>query len=103
MKASRRALFLGLCMAASAVTVPAIASAGVAVDINVAPPPLRVETVPPPRAGFVWVPGYWNYRGHEHVWVAGRWVGERRGYHWVADRWDQRGPHWHHEAGHWER
>jgi hypothetical protein len=103
MKASRKALLLGLCMAASAVTVPTIASAGVAIDIDIAPPPLRVETVPPPRVGFVWAPGYWDYRGHDHVWVKGRWVGERHGYHWVADRWEQRGPHWHHEPGHWER
>ena len=34
MKASRKAIFLGLCMAASAVTVPTIASAGIAVDIR---------------------------------------------------------------------
>ena len=67
MKASRKALLLGLCMAASAVAVPTIASAGVSVDIDIAPPPLRVETVPPPRVGFVWAPGYWDYRGHDHV------------------------------------
>jgi hypothetical protein len=53
MKASRKALLLGLCMAASAVALPTIASAGVAIDIDIAPPPLRVETVPPPRVGFV--------------------------------------------------
>jgi hypothetical protein len=103
MKASGKALFLGLSMAASAVTVPTIASAGIAIDIDIAPPPLRVEAVPPPRGGFVWAPGYWEYRGREHVWVGGRWVSERRGYHWVPDRWEQRGPHWHHERGHWER
>jgi phosphate-selective porin len=44
MKASRKALLLGLCMAASAITAPTIASAGVAIDIDVAPPPVRVET-----------------------------------------------------------
>ena len=60
MKASRKALFLGLCMAASAVGLPTIASAGVAIDIDIAPPPVRVETVPPPRVGFVWAPGYWE-------------------------------------------
>jgi hypothetical protein len=51
----------------------------------------------------VWAPGYWEWRGGQHVWVGGRWMGERRGYHWVPDRWEQRGPHWHHYAGHWER
>jgi hypothetical protein len=103
MKASRKALLLGLCMAAGAITAPTIASAGVAIDIDVAPPPVRVETVPPPRAGYIWSPGYWEWRGHEHVWVAGSMIHERRGYHWVPAHWDQRGPHWHHEPGRWER
>jgi len=88
MKASRKALLLGLMLAAGA---------------GAAPPPIRVEPMPPPRVGYVWAPGFWEWRGHEHVWVAGRWVGERRGYHWIPDRWEQRGPHWHHERGHWER
>ena len=69
----------------------------------IAPPPVRVETVPQPRAGFVWAPGYWDYRGHDHIWVGGRWVHERPGFRWVPDRWEQRGPHWHHAQGHWER
>jgi WXXGXW repeat (2 copies) len=103
MKASRKALFLGLCMAASAVTVPTIVSAGVAIDIDVAPPPVRVETVPPPRVGYVWSPGYWAWRGHEHVWVPGSQIRERHGYHWVPAHWDQRGPRWHHEPGRWVR
>jgi hypothetical protein len=92
---------LALCIGASA--APGLAAAGIAIDIDIAPPAPRVEVVPPPRAGYEWAPGYWDYRGHEHVWVPGRWVGERRGYHWVPDRWEQRGPHWHHEPGHWER
>jgi hypothetical protein len=103
MNSSRKALLLGLCIAASAVSAPAVTFAGVIVDVDVAPPPLRVEEVPPPRAGFVWAPGYWEWRGGQHVWIGGRWVGERRGYHWVPDRWEQRGPHWHHYVGHWER
>ncbi len=102
MKASHRGLFLGLCIAASAVVAPTMASAAI-VDIEVAPPPARLESVPLPRVGFVWAPGYWVWRGHEHRWVAGRWVHERRGYHWVPDRWEPRGPRWHYERGHWER
>lgn len=103
MKASHKALFLGLCMAASSAAVPTIASAGVVVDIDVAPPPVRVEEVPAPRAGYVWAPGFWEWRGGRHVWIGGHWIVERRGYHWVPDRWNQVGPHWHHERGHWER
>ena len=103
MKASRKALLLGLTMAAGTVAAPTIASAGVGIEIEVAPPPIRVETVPEPRVGYVWAPGYWEWRERAHVWVPGRYIRERHGYHWVADRWEQRGPRWHHEHGHWER
>lgn len=103
MKSSRKALLLGLCIAASAVAAPVVTMAGVVVDVDVAPPPLRVEEVPAARPGYVWAPGFWEWRGGQHVWVGGRWIGERHGYHWVPDRWEQRGPHWHHYAGHWER
>jgi WXXGXW repeat (2 copies) len=103
MRSTQRALLLGLCMAASAVVAPTIASAGVSVDIDIAPPPVRVEEVPGPRSGYVWAPGFWEWRGGTHVWVPGRWRGERHGYHWAPDRWEQRGAHWHHERGHWER
>ena len=103
MNAFRKTLFLGLCLAASAITLPTIASAGVSIDIDIAPPPVRVEVVPPARVGYVWAPGYWEWRDHAHVWVGGRYIAERRGYRWVPDRWEQHGPHWRHEAGHWER
>ena len=103
MKVTRKALLLGLCMATSGIVLPTIASAGVSVDIDVAPPPLRVETVPHARAGYLWAPGFWEWRNRGHVWVPGRWRAERRGYHWVPDRWEQRGPHWHRDRGHWER
>ncbi len=63
MKGSRKALLLGLMMAAGTVAAPTIASAGIVVDIDVAPPPVRVETVPEPRVGYVWAPGFWEWRG----------------------------------------
>src|ERR1700676_5578896 len=103
MKGSHKALLLGLVIAASTVAAPTMASAGVFVDIDVAPPPVRVEVVPPPRVGYAWAPGFWAWRGHGHVWVPGRGIGEHGGYHWIPDGWEQRGPHWHHERGHWER
>ena len=103
MKASRKAFLLGLSLAAGAITAPTIATAGIMIDIYVAPPPVRIETVPAPRVGYVWAPGFWEWRGHQHVWVEGHWMGERRGYHWVPDRWEPHGPHWHYEPGHWVR
>lgn len=103
MKASGYALLLGVLMAAGGVAAPTIASAAVGIDIEVAPPPVRVETIPERRMGYIWAPGFWEWRHGAHVWVPGHYIRERRGYHWVADRWVQVGPHWHHERGHWER
>jgi hypothetical protein len=103
MKMTRKALLVSLCIAGSAMTVPVGASAGVGVDIDIAPPAPQVEIVPGPRVGYVWAPGFWEWRGGTHVWVGGRWRGERAGYHWAPDRWEQRGSHWHHNQGHWER
>jgi hypothetical protein len=103
MKKMTQACFVSAWIAASAMVIPLVASAGVGIDINIAPPAPQVEVVPGPRPGYVWAPGYWDYRGNRHVWIRGHWIGERRGYRWVPDRWEQRGPHWHHERGHWER
>jgi hypothetical protein len=99
----RKSVIAALILAASTASVPVVSSAGVVVDIDVAPPAPRVEVLPPPRAGFVWAPGYWAWRNGAHVWIGGHWIAERRGYHWVPDRWEQVGPHWHYWRGHWER
>ena len=103
MKDTGKAFLAGLLIAGSALIAPTVVSAAVFVDVGIAPPAPQVEVVPAPRAGFVWAPGYWDYRDHGHVWVGGRWIPERRGWHWVPDRWEQRGPHWHHVPGVWVR
>jgi hypothetical protein len=99
----RKLLLATLLLAATASVAPTVSLAAVSIDIDVAPPPARLEVVPGPRPGFVWAPGYWAWRGHEHAWVGGRWVRERRGYHWVRDTWVGDGPHYHFVRGHWER
>jgi hypothetical protein len=73
-----------------------------AIDIEIAPPEPRVVVVPPPRAGYVWAPGYWAYHGHHHVWVEGRWLKERPGWHWVPDRWVAHEGRYRYEPGRWE-
>ena len=35
---------------------------------------------PSARPGYVWSPGYWDWRGHRHVWVNGHWERARHGY-----------------------
>ena len=101
--AMRKLLLATLLLTAAAGIAPAVSVAGVNVDIDVAPPAPRVELVPGPRAGYVWAPGYWAWRGHQHAWVGGHYLRERRGYHWVPDAWQGNGPHYHYMRGHWER
>jgi hypothetical protein len=100
---TRKLLLATLWLAATASIAPVVSSAAVNIDIDVAPPAPRVEVVPEPRHGYVWAPGYWEWRGHEHVWVAGHFIRERHGYHWVPDAWVGNGPHYHYARGHWER
>jgi hypothetical protein len=88
-------------LAFGAVALPAASDAAVYVDINVAPPPPRVEVVPAPRVGYVWAPGYWRWNGHHHVWANGYWVRERRGYHYAPNVWVQQNGHWHFQQGGW--
>jgi len=88
-------------------SVPAFAQVSLQFGVNLAPPPMQVEVVPDPRAGYVWAPGYWGWNGYQHVWVQGRWIAERPGYYWVPERWEPhyeaRGPHYHFAPGRWER
>jgi hypothetical protein len=103
MTATRKGLLMALCLAASAIAAPALTSAAVNVDIDIAPPAPIVEAPPSPRVGFVWAPGFYAWRGGRHVWVRGHWIRERPGFHWVPDAWVPAGPHWHYVPGHWVR
>jgi hypothetical protein len=99
----RKELLGLLLIAAGTLAAPVTSYAGVNVDIDIAPPALRVETAPPPRMGYVWGPGFWRWQGGQHVWVRGHWLRERPGFHYVPETWVQAGPHWHFAPGHWER
>lgn len=83
-------------------TIPAPSVAG-EIYFRVAPPAPRVEVVPAPRAGHLWVPGFWDARGHRHHWVAGHWARERHGYRYVEPRWVERNNRWHLERPRWHR
>jgi len=104
MKNLRKPLLVALCAAAlTAAALPVTSQAAVDVFFNVAPPPPRVEIVPAPRAGWVWVPGYWAPRAHRHVWIAGHWERVRRGYAYVPPRWVERDHRWFYEQPRWHR
>ena len=71
--------------------------------VSVAPPPPRHEVVPGPRAGWLWAPGHYEYRGNEYAWVEGHWLRERVGYEYREPRWVQRGDgSWVFVGNNWE-
>ncbi|MEQ5843924.1 hypothetical protein N0A02_31155 [Paraburkholderia acidicola] len=65
------------------------------------PPPVRVEVVPAPRAGYVWDRGHWQWINGAYAWVPGHWQLVRVGYRWVPGHWAQFGPRWRWIEGHW--
>ena len=98
-----RQIFAASAFAACAVAAPSITDARTDVYVRVAPPAPVYEVVPPPRHGYVWAPGYWNWNGHRHVWHRGYWVRERQGYRYEPHHWVQRGNRWELERGYWSR
>jgi hypothetical protein len=79
-----------------------MSQAAVEVDVNVAPPPERVEVVPAPRPGYTWERGYWRYDNDHYAWNEGRWIEERPGHRYEPGAWEHRGERWHFRAGHWD-
>jgi hypothetical protein len=71
--------------------------------VQTAPPAPRAERTPPPRRGYVWAPGHWEWRHNRHVWVRGSWLRERHGYTYTAPTWVERDGHWVMERGGWNR
>ena len=100
----RRSIVFAL-LAAGAALGPAASAARFDVDVYTSPPAPIYEPVPAPRAGYVWAPGYWEWRAneHRHHWHHGYWVRARHGYAWAPHRWEEHNGRWHMEGGHWER
>lgn len=71
----------------------------------VAPPPNRVEIIPPaPGHEYFWVYGHWRWVGSQHQWVDGHWEQHREREHWVPHRWIRDGQgNWRLQEGHWRR
>ncbi|MGZ5035431.1 MAG: YXWGXW repeat-containing protein [Usitatibacter sp.] len=99
----KRKLLVAALLASSIGIIPAAASAAVGIYLDVAPPAPRYEVVPAPRAGYVWAPGFWDWRGGRHVWVRGHWERERHGYHWNPSRWEEHDGRWVLNRGGWDR
>jgi len=83
----------------------AAANQGVVVQKPVAVPSLYEEVPPPAPAttGYVWQPGYWEWRG-TWVWVRGQYVQTMTpGAIWVAGKWEPTiNGSWRWNPAHWE-
>jgi len=95
-------LFAALAFTSVLGATPLAANAAVDIYLDVAPPAARYEVVPEARHGYVWQPGYYDYRNRHHVWVKGYWVKERQGQYWHPTRWEQDNGRWHFVKGSWQ-
>lgn len=98
----RKALAAALTVSALG-AFPLAASADKIILVDRAPPAPREEVAPAPRHGYVWAPGYWDWRNHHHVWVKGHWERERKGMYWHPSRWVERDGKYVFERGRWDR
>ena len=97
----RNPLLAAACAATMGLASLPLTASAATVYFDVAPPAPRVEVTPAPRAGFTWVPGYWDVRGHRHVWMNGHWERERAAQMWIAGRWELQGNYYVWIEGHW--
>ena len=83
--------------------LPQTSMAAVEVYVNAAPPAVRYERIPEERRGYVWSPGYWDWRGNRHVWIKGSSVRARNGYEYQPHRWVERDGRWNLEHSRWNQ
>ena len=92
-----RKTLLAVAIAAAASTIPAVSQAERYVVVTppgvIYTPEPVYETVPAPREGYVWQPGYWARDGDRQVWIAGHFVYDRD-YYVRRDRYRDGERHW---------
>ena len=90
--------------ALGSLALPAAARTNVDVVVNFGAPPAPVyEYAAAPRIGFVWAPGYWDWRGARCHWVTGHYVRNRPGYVYRQTHWYAHDGRWHLARGGWDR
>jgi hypothetical protein len=99
---SRLILAALVAVGATALTpLPSQARTDVQLFIGAAPPAPLYERAPAVRRGYVWSPGYWDWRGQRHQWVPGTYIVERPGYVYAPPVWQQDGGRWRMQQGYW--
>ncbi|WP_431274307.1 YXWGXW repeat-containing protein [Variovorax ureilyticus] len=86
----------------AAMVAPTAAQAQAVISVQVGPPPVRHEPVPPPRPGYVWAPGHYEWNGHRYVWYRGDWMRGRPGYAYRAPEWREHNGRWDYQSGRWD-
>jgi hypothetical protein len=81
--------------------IPAMSQEYLFTEIDAAPPAMKSQTMPSSRAGYAYVPGYWDYRNSQYAWVDGRFEPERQGYVYMTPRYVERNGRWRMYAGRW--
>jgi hypothetical protein len=71
--------------------------------LGMAPPPPRAEIRGyAPGPGYVWVGGYWGYRGNNYYWNPGSWVRPpHRNARWEEGRWEHSSHGYYWRDGRW--
>lgn len=96
-------LLIALALGVAGIGAVPVTATAATTYVRVAPPAPRDEVVPAARPGYVWTPGYWDYRSRRHVWVNGTWVRERRGYVYAHPNWVEHDGRWQLQRGRWNR
>ena len=92
---------LAMLLAAGAISAPAWSAVYVYQDVPQAPPKPAEESMPTAREGYVWAPGYWDWRESKYAWSKGHWVKARPGYRYVAPRWEENQGRWNLYSENW--
>ncbi len=71
--------------------------------VRLPPPAPRVEVYSAaPGPGYVWIGGFWDWRGGGYVWTPGYWTRPPRPHaRWVPGRWSPRHGGYCYERGYW--
>jgi len=98
-----RSLTAAVILAGAFLATTACAGTSGRVYVRTGPPPVRAEVVAvSPGPGYVWVPGYYQYRGNSYVWVGGRYERPPRARaRWVPSHWERDRRGWYFVDGHW--